>query len=328
MSNPLVSIVVATYNRLESLKKTLESIASQTYLNIEIIIVDDNSNDGTKEFLFDYALSNLRSVVYINDTNKGLAFNRNIGIFNGKGKYFTFIDDDDCLTENAIRDYVNFSEKLEEKSFIVLGGSKKNILGVKVHYLFDFNGNLRDAFRLGITPPVGAQFYPRRMLLLVNGYNPLVLSGVDHDLWIRLIKLNPLMLSLNSSTTVQNCHQNHPSRMTRQFNRRLQYVNDAILIWHDELNIISKSYFDHFRHSYYYYLTKQKLSKTKFIFYIMFKFKPNSKVVFIYHYIAGLYNSIYRKFYIIRFVMQKRRTDVIIHINLFSFPQFKSSKDK
>lgn len=111
MSNKdLVSIIVATYKRDLSLRKALESLINQTYKNIEIIVVDDNSNEEwnkkVKEIIDDFI--NKSNIIYIkNEKNKGSAQTRNIGIDKASGDYITFLDDDDIYLPNKILNQLN-----------------------------------------------------------------------------------------------------------------------------------------------------------------------------------------------------------------------------
>ncbi len=91
--NPLVSVVVTTYNRKELLKETIDSILNQTYKNFELIVVDNFS----KYDLFSHikSLSDLRIRAFQNQNNGIIAVNRNIGIKKARGKYIAFCDDDD-----------------------------------------------------------------------------------------------------------------------------------------------------------------------------------------------------------------------------------------
>lgn len=93
-SDPLVSVVITTYNRKHLLKKAIASVLAQTYPAIEIIIVDDGSVDGTAEFAAGYTQPNIR---YIRQANQGVAAARNTGILAAQGKYINFLEDDDTL---------------------------------------------------------------------------------------------------------------------------------------------------------------------------------------------------------------------------------------
>ena len=111
MSQPLVSVVIPTYNRTHFLKETLNSIVGQTYSNIEIIVVDDGTPDDENEKL----CSEYSNLTYIKiDNSGGPASPRNIGISNSKGKYIAFVDDDDLWLPEKIEIQVNILENNED----------------------------------------------------------------------------------------------------------------------------------------------------------------------------------------------------------------------
>lgn len=90
---PCVSIIVTTFNRQKLLRETVDSILSQTFSNFELIVVDNMSEDGTKEYIG--GISDNR-VKYFRNPNGGvIAVNRNFGIQNSRGVYIAFCDDDD-----------------------------------------------------------------------------------------------------------------------------------------------------------------------------------------------------------------------------------------
>ncbi len=94
--NELVTVCITTCNRKTLLIGALRSVLEQDYHNLEILIVDDASTDGTREALEESHFFKDSRVRYIRHVeNKGLASSRNTAIFNSKGKYFTFCDDDD-----------------------------------------------------------------------------------------------------------------------------------------------------------------------------------------------------------------------------------------
>ena len=97
---PLVSVVVATYNRADLISETLDSILNQTYKIFELIVVDDGSSDNTEEIVKNYSDSRLK---YIKTDNwGGPARPRNIGIRESKGEYIAFCDNDDLWEKNKL----------------------------------------------------------------------------------------------------------------------------------------------------------------------------------------------------------------------------------
>lgn len=112
----LVSIIVATYRREEELKNALESLALQTYPNMEIILVDDNGseewNHKVSEIvnLFRERHPEIVLECIVNYPNQGSAKTRNIGIHAANGRYVTFLDDDDIYLPEKIRKQVAFME--------------------------------------------------------------------------------------------------------------------------------------------------------------------------------------------------------------------------
>ena len=98
MTQPLISIIIPTCNRRTSLENCLESLACQTYPNLEIIVVDDGSGDDTLEFLksFGAAHPELKLRWYQNEKNSGANHSRNRGVAESHGEILAFIDSD-CI---------------------------------------------------------------------------------------------------------------------------------------------------------------------------------------------------------------------------------------
>jgi glycosyltransferase involved in cell wall biosynthesis len=89
----LVSCIVTTYNRKELVSRAIDSVLAQSYSNIECIVVDDDSSDGTYELVNSY--DDLRIIYIKNSSNIKLPASRNKGIQVAKGEYIAFLDDDD-----------------------------------------------------------------------------------------------------------------------------------------------------------------------------------------------------------------------------------------
>ncbi len=107
-TNPLVSIIVPVYNVEKYLERCLNSILSQTYRNLEIIIVDDGSTDTSPTILHSYHDPRL---IIITKENGGQSSARNEGLKLATGKYVTFVDSDDWIHQNAIHTMVLTAEK-------------------------------------------------------------------------------------------------------------------------------------------------------------------------------------------------------------------------
>ena len=97
----LISIIIPIYNVEKYLPDCLNSVISQTYSNIEIILVDDGSPDGCAKICDYYAKKDNRIKV-IHQKNGGLSNARNSGIKIATGKYITFVDSDDYIDKQAL----------------------------------------------------------------------------------------------------------------------------------------------------------------------------------------------------------------------------------
>jgi Glycosyltransferases involved in cell wall biogenesis len=89
---PLISVIIPTFNRASIIERAIHSVLKQTHKNIEIIIVDDCSTDGTQSILNKFKNNNF--FYFLHEKNKGPAAARNTGIFNSSGEYIAFLDSD------------------------------------------------------------------------------------------------------------------------------------------------------------------------------------------------------------------------------------------
>lgn len=127
LSEMLVSIIIPVYNTAEYLAEALDSVINQSYKNIEIIIVDDGSTDGSGRICDEYASTDKRIIVF-HQRNKGLSAARNYGLEVMKGEAVAFLDSDDAY----LADYVNTMVKClveEEIDLVVCGYSYQKTSG-------------------------------------------------------------------------------------------------------------------------------------------------------------------------------------------------------
>ena len=96
-SKPKISLVIPMYNEQKNIKKVIRSIQNQNLQDIEIVCVNDNSNDKTLEILKELQKEDPRITILTNRQNRGVIYNRIYGAIRSKGEYVTFIDADDAL---------------------------------------------------------------------------------------------------------------------------------------------------------------------------------------------------------------------------------------
>lgn len=97
MNKPLISVVMPLYNGEKYMDKAIEAVLNQTYKNIELIIVNDASTDGSLSKCEEWAKKDDRVLVCNHTENQGIGGARNTGLKNAKGDYLTFVDSDDTI---------------------------------------------------------------------------------------------------------------------------------------------------------------------------------------------------------------------------------------
>jgi len=105
----LVSVVIPAYNASQYIKEAVDSVLAQTYNAIQIIVVDDGSQDGTKNVLEDYILND--TIKYYYQDNQGPGAARNYGIKKSTGEYICFLDSDDIILPESIEKKVNLLDR-------------------------------------------------------------------------------------------------------------------------------------------------------------------------------------------------------------------------
>ena len=98
-----ISVIIPTFNRKDTLKRAIQSVVMQSYTPYEIIVIDDGSDDGTKEWLKD----NFPNVKYIYQMNSGVSSARNKGIKFARGDWIALLDSDDEWLPSKLKDQAN-----------------------------------------------------------------------------------------------------------------------------------------------------------------------------------------------------------------------------
>lgn len=117
MKKTFITIIVPVYNLDSYLYKCLESISNQSYKDWECIIINDKSTDNSEDIILNWCRKDSRFLYILNTTHLGVSKNRNIGIDHAKGEYVVFIDADDWIETDYLKDFIT---NLENKSTLLI----------------------------------------------------------------------------------------------------------------------------------------------------------------------------------------------------------------
>lgn len=109
----LVSVVIPSFNREKTIKRAIDSVLNQTYSNVEVIVVDDCSTDGTYTFIKKEYAGNYKVKIEKLPINSGACVARNCGIELSKGEYIAFLDSDDAFYEDKLEVQIEALKKYQ-----------------------------------------------------------------------------------------------------------------------------------------------------------------------------------------------------------------------
>ena len=110
---PKISIISPIFNREKYINRFIKSIQNQNFGNIELVLVDDNSNDNSIKIIENYILEDERILLIKNKKKKGTLISRNLGVVYSKGKYLIIPDPDDIISKNILNICYKYAEKFK-----------------------------------------------------------------------------------------------------------------------------------------------------------------------------------------------------------------------
>lgn len=189
---PLVSVVIPAFNRHEYIQHTVDSVLTQSYKNIQLIVVDDGSTDGTFELLQQYG-KRLHLLTHPNRENRGQSAAINLGITQADGKYLAILDSDDYWAPNKLKVLVDFLEERDEIGLVYSNGYGVSASG-EILYEFlpknhqetnDPNRVLLDCYTLLPNNSVVRKSVIDKAGAFEEGFR----AAQDHDMLIRLAEI-------------------------------------------------------------------------------------------------------------------------------------------
>ena len=188
-----ISVIIPTYNRKHTLQRAIDSVLAQTFKPYEIIIVDDGSKDGTKEWL----LQNYPSVQYIHQPNNGVSSARNKGIQISQGSWIALLDSDDEWMPEKLEYQSRFIEVNRNSSFChtneiwIRNGVRVNQMKKHKKYGGDIFKHCLDICRISPSSAI----IKKDVFEEVGAFDESLTVCEDYDLWLRVTaKFNILFL--------------------------------------------------------------------------------------------------------------------------------------
>ncbi|MGD2183358.1 glycosyltransferase [Lusitaniella coriacea] len=183
---PAISIVIPVYNGSITIQETIESVLNQTFQDIEILIINDGSNDKTLEVISKFEDPRIQVFSY---SNAGLAVSRNRGIAKATGDYIAFLDADDLWTPDKLQAQwqelqenpdaavaYSWTDYIDESSQFLFSGRRTSLSGDVYPELL-----VRNLLENGSNPLIRQQ-----ALKEIGDFDPLVNAAADRDMYLRL----------------------------------------------------------------------------------------------------------------------------------------------
>ncbi|MGL5898934.1 MAG: glycosyltransferase, partial [Lactobacillaceae bacterium] len=196
---------ISTCNRLDKLKRAILSVQNQDYHNIEILVCDDASNDGTEDYINELMLSDTRVRYFRNNKNQGACATRNMGIFSASGFYITGLDDDDEFTSDRIS---LFLKNWDKRYAFICCDFDNRYLDVSSRYYNDNSNSIFSYKDLLFDNPASNQIFTLTSRLKeIGGFDIRARRLQDWDTWLRLSYRFGEFLRLPFSTYIM--HHDH-----------------------------------------------------------------------------------------------------------------------
>ena len=210
----LVSIIIPYYKKRKFINESIRSVLSQTYENIELIIIYDDNNKDDLNYLLKNFGSNKKIIIVDNEKNLGAGLSRNKGIYIAKGKYIAFLDADDVWHESKILKQIEFMKKFNFKishtSYEIINESNKILSCRKARDFFAYEELLKSC-DIGLSTVIIEKNVINDDLSFTN-----LKTKEDFVLWLKLLKSGLVIGALNENLSYWRKTKNSLSSSTFQ----------------------------------------------------------------------------------------------------------------
>lgn len=248
-SSPLVSVIVASYNYETYIQETLDSLAAQTYKNIEVIVVDDGSKDNSVQVIEGYCkkYGNIFLYRHPDNQNRGLAETVRLGISKSKGEWIAFCESDDYFTTDHIEKKIQFAQE-KNADFIVnnvkvvgWGSENKNEYLDNAFSILERNNGkniFHEVAKENIIPTFSGVMLKKEAISSCD-FRPYIAPWLDYWLWFQ-ITFNHAVHYMPEKLTFWRKHQQSYLSTSFHEEQRIDFAKKVkSLIWEKNIHKLS-----------------------------------------------------------------------------------------
>ena len=234
----LVSVIIPYYKKRNFVKESVVSVINQSYDNLEILIIYDDTNLNDYEFLQEISKLDKRIKIINNNKRLGAGLSRNKGIEQSSGKYIAFIDADDTWAPNKLKDQISFMKKnnyqISHTSYFIINEKKKIIGQRKARDLLSINEVLKSC-DIGLSTVI----IEKKVITKTNTKFPKLVTKEDFVFWLKLLEKNFKFYAYDSNLTNWTDSKNSLSTST------IQKLFDGFIVYNNYMhfNIIKSLYY-------------------------------------------------------------------------------------
>lgn len=235
----MVSIIIPNYNKGKFIAETINSVIIQSHKEWECVIVDDKSNDDSVHIISKLIKNDERFKLIINEQNKGGSFSRNLGVKNSIFNYIMFLDSDDILSPNCVKNRLDFTLKQSNLDFTVFPmGTFYKKSGDSNKVWNNFKGNHKKRFLKHDLPwHTMMVLWHKNALIKINGFDKNYIRLQDVELHTRAL-ISGLKYKVNKNATVDSYFRIDNSRITTNYylfienkvKGTIQYINSFVKV--------------------------------------------------------------------------------------------------
>lgn len=256
--NPLISIIIPSYNRENIICETLDSVLAQTYTNWECIIVDDRSTDGTTAILKEYSSIDKRFIFISKpfSLKQGSSVSKNLGLKLARGEYIQFLDSDDILADNKLEKQIISLKKEDRKSISVcrtFGFKEKTDVVILDNDRMDYRDFNDPEEYFDLISKIGGYYAPESFLVsidLINfsgHWNENLTLNDDGEFFFRIIHNSNKIVFNNDTFVLHRESRGDNLSMLNSFQKATSLLNSWKIIeilYNTKYNKLNSKYLD------------------------------------------------------------------------------------